>query len=206
MYRIYHKAYFKPDCLIKHSGYNEKYVSAPKCCTHYNNMWILLGHDRTLKWATRWISVAPNCNSQGIHTYSIGVHKSQSWGHLYDCILHGVIWCLWALSRELALCHSAFLENLCSPVLAYYMLTLTVATIQSNNVDVCIGYWILKIRREDNAVLELKLNWHKFCDYENSGHMCWWYKIQSETYQSYEYISFYFFFFFKYLWESLVCS
>jgi len=50
-------------------------------------------------------------------------------------------------------------------------------------------------RLEDNAILELKLIWHKLCDYETSGSMCWWYKIQSETYQSYKYISFYFLFF-----------
>jgi len=70
----------------------------------------------------------------------MGVHKSQAQGHLYDGMLHGLIWYLWALSRELALCHPTILENLCTPVPAHYMLTLTVATIQSNNVDVCVIY------------------------------------------------------------------
>jgi len=120
---------------------NSVFISAPKCYAHYNNTRILLGHDKTLKWATRRTSVTPNCNSQVVHNYSIGVHKSQARGHLYDCILHGVIWYLWALSRKLALCHPTFLENLCTPVLAHYMLSLTVATIQSNNADVCIGSW-----------------------------------------------------------------
>jgi len=84
--------------------------------------------------------VTPNCNSQVIRNYSIGVHKFQAQGHLYDSILYGVIWYLWALSRELALCHPTFLENLCTLVLAHCTLTLTVATIQSNNIDMFVGY------------------------------------------------------------------